>query len=201
MEGSRLTALLPVIGACLLVVLLLPLVLINALLRRLSGGRIPSVIFGPLDRAIFKPYELRRFKHERVTDVTHGVWKRVGDVVAKNPVRVMVGTVAVLLAMCAGLAFFSTDLTTNDSYRTDVESVDGQQLLSQSFPAGASAPMDIVVPNEADVPSGPARSRERQWRRVRVRARGAGRARRADPGNARATAVLDRGLRSGGPDP
>jgi putative drug exporter of the RND superfamily len=150
-EGSRLTALLPVIGACLLVVLLLPLVLINALLRRLSGGRIPSVIFGPLDRAIFKPYELRRFKHERVTDVTHGIWKRVGDVVAKNPVRVMVGSVAVLLAMCAGLAFFSTDLTTNDSYRTDVESVDGQQLLSESFPAGASAPVDIVVPNESDV--------------------------------------------------
>jgi len=152
-EGSRLTALLPVVGASLLVLLLLPLVILNALLRKLTRGAIPSLIFGPLDRAIFKPYELRRFQHEHVTDVTHGVWKRVGDLVARHPVRVMVGSVAVLLAMSAGLAFFSTDLTTNDSYRTDVESVDGQKVLGQSFPAGASAPTDIVVPNEADVPA------------------------------------------------
>ena len=55
--------------------------------------------------------------------------------------------------MSAGLAFFSTDLTTNDGYRTEVESVEGQKLLSQSFPAGASAPTDIVVPDEADVPA------------------------------------------------
>jgi len=151
-EGSRLTALLPVIGACLLVLLLLPLVILNALLRKAARGVIPSLIFGPLDRAIFKPYELRRFKHEHVTDVTHGVWKRVGDVVARHPVRVTAGSVAVLLAMIAGLAFLSTDLTTNDSYRTDVESVDGQNLLSRSFPAGASAPTDIVVPDEAAVP-------------------------------------------------
>jgi RND superfamily putative drug exporter len=31
--------------------------------------------------------------------------------------------------------------------------VDGQNLLSRSFPAGASAPGDIVVPNEADLPA------------------------------------------------
>ena len=48
------------IGACLLVALLLPLVLLNALLRKLTRGAIPSLIVGPLDRAIFKPYELRR---------------------------------------------------------------------------------------------------------------------------------------------
>ena len=59
----------------------------------------------------------------------------------------LVGSVAVLLVMCAGLAFFSTDLTTNDSYRTEVESVEGQELLAQSFPAGASAPTDVIVPD------------------------------------------------------
>ena len=150
-EGSRLAALLPVIGASLLVLLLLPLVLLNALLRKVSGGRIPSLIVGPLDRAVFQPYELRRVRRERVTDATHGFWKRVGDVVAAHTVRVTLGTVAVLLVMSAGLVFFSTDLTTNDAYRTEVESVEGQKLLEQSFPAGASAPVDIVVPDEADV--------------------------------------------------
>jgi len=156
-EGSRLAALLPVIGAALVVALLLPLVLLNALLRGLvflvTGGRLrfPSLIVGPLDRAAFGPYEIRRYRHEHLSDATHGFWKRVGDRVATGPRRVIVGTVAVLLVMCAGLGFFSTDLTTNDGYRTEVESVQGQELLSRSFPAGSSAPTDVIVSDPSRV--------------------------------------------------
>src|ERR671911_608573 len=152
-EGSRLQALLPVIGASLIVLLLLPLVLLNALLHKATRGLIPSFIVGPLDRNVFKPYELRRFRHEHLADETHGFWKRVGDWVARQPRRVAIGSTAVLLVCCAGLAFFSTDLTTNDSYRTSVESVEGQDILSRHYPAGASAPVDIVVPGEGDVPA------------------------------------------------
>ena len=152
-EGSRFAALLPAIGACVIVAVLLPLVIVNALLRGLTRGAIPSLIVGPLDRAVFQPYELRRVRHEHFADATHGFWKRVGDVVSAHRVRVLFGSVAILLVMSAGLAFFSTDLTTNDAYRTEVEAVEGQDLLSRSFPAGASAPTDIVVPDEASVPS------------------------------------------------
>jgi putative drug exporter of the RND superfamily len=149
-EGSRVAALLPVVAASLVVLILLPIVILNSLLHKLTRGVIPSLIVGPLDRAIFKPYEVRRFRHEHFADETHGFWKRVGDRVASGPRRVAVGSVVLLLVLCTGLAFFSTDLTTNDSYRTEVESVQGQDLLSQSFPAGSSAPADIVVPNAAD---------------------------------------------------
>jgi RND superfamily putative drug exporter len=158
-DGSSVGALLPVIVAAVVVTVLLPLVLLNAVLRALVGWltrgriRIPSLIVGPLDRAVFQPYEIRRTKHEHLADATHGFWKEVGDRVARNPTRVLVGSVAVLLVMCAGLAFFSTDLTTNDSYRTKVESVEGQELLSKSFPSGATAPTDVIVPDPADVPS------------------------------------------------
>jgi RND superfamily putative drug exporter len=150
-DGPRLTALLLVVGASLIVLLLLPLVILNSLLHKATRGLIPSVIVGPLDRAVFKPYELRRFRHEHLADETHGFWKRVGDWVATRPRRVAIGSTAVLLVLCAGLGFFSTDLTTNDSYRTKVESVEGQEILSRHFPAGASAPVDIVVPPGADV--------------------------------------------------
>ena len=85
-EGSKPAALLPVIGACLLV--------FRAAAARhpqrrccgaVDGGkRIPSLIVGPLDRAVFTPYELRRFKHEHLADATHGFWKRVGDWVAPH---------------------------------------------------------------------------------------------------------------------
>ena len=152
-DGPRVPATLMVIGASLIVLLLLPLVLLNALLHKASRGLIPSFIVGPLDRNVFKPYELRRFRHEHLADETHGFWKRVGDWVARQPRRVAIGSTAVLLVCCAGLAFFSTDLTTNDSYRTSVESVEGQDILSRHYPAGASAPVDIVVPGEGDVPA------------------------------------------------
>ena len=151
--GSSFTALVPVAFACLL----FPFFLIGWLIKTvvflvtLGKVRIPNLALDPLDRAIFKPYEVRRTKHEKVADATHGFWKRVGDRVAAQPARVMISSLVVLLVMCAGLAFFSTDLTTNDSYRTSVESVEGQDLLAKSFPAGASAPADVIVPPGGDV--------------------------------------------------
>jgi putative drug exporter of the RND superfamily len=150
-EGSGGGAFLRVVLACLLVLLLLPLVLINWVLRILSGRRIPSVIVGPLDRAVFTPYEIRRHRLERASDATHGTWARIGSRVAASRQRVMAGALAVLLIFCAGFAFFSTDLTAEDSYRTEVESVEGQHLLDKSFPSGTTALTDVVVPEAGKV--------------------------------------------------
>jgi putative drug exporter of the RND superfamily len=149
-EGSAFGALARVVLACLLALVLLPLVLLNWILRRLSGRRIPSLIVGPLDRAVFTPYEVRRYRLEHAADATHGFWKRVGDRVAHSPRRVMAGSVFALLVLCAGFAFFSTELTSEDSYRTEVESVEGQNLLDKSFPSGTTALSDIVVPNPSE---------------------------------------------------
>ncbi|HEX6204323.1 MAG TPA: MMPL family transporter [Solirubrobacterales bacterium] len=150
-EGSGFLAILQVALACIVVLILLPLVLINWVLRILSGRRIPSLIVGPLDRAVFTPYEMRRARLEKVKDETHGIWARIGRRVAAGPQRVMAGSIVLLLVFCAGFAFFSTDLTSEDSYRTEVESVEGQHLLDRSFPSGASAPTDVIVPQAAQV--------------------------------------------------
>jgi putative drug exporter of the RND superfamily len=150
-EGSGAAALGKVILASLLVLILLPLVLLNWLLRVISLKRIPSLIVGPLDRAVFTPYEMRRHRLEHASDATHGLWKRVGDRVASGPGRVMAGATAVLLVCCAGLAFFSTDLTSEDSYRTEVESVEGQHLLDRSYPSGTTALTDVIVPDAGQV--------------------------------------------------
>jgi len=63
----------------------------------------------------------------------------------------MFGSLGVLLIFCCGFAFFSTELTSEDSYRTEVESVEGQHLLDKSFPSGTTALTDVVVPDRADV--------------------------------------------------
>jgi RND superfamily putative drug exporter len=150
-EGSRVTALGSVILASLLVIVLLPLVLLNKILRWLTLNHLPSLIVGPLDRLAFRPYELRRFRREHLADATHGFWKRVGDWVARGRNRVLAGSLAILFVLCCGLAFFSTDLTSNDSYRTEVESVQGQEILAESFAAGSAAPTDVIVADPGQV--------------------------------------------------
>lgn len=149
-EGGAFGAIVRVVLASFLVLILLPLVLINWLLRRLSGRRIPSLIVGPLDHAVFTPYEIRRTRLEHAADATHGFWAKLGKRIAIAPGRVIVRSTAVLLVLCAGLAFFSTELTSEDTYRSEVESVEGQDLLNKSFPAGTTALTDVVAPAESE---------------------------------------------------
>ena len=84
-------------------------------------------------------------------DETHGTWRRVGNRVARAPRRVWMGTVAVLLVMSLGVLTIDTGLTQSDAYREKVESIEGQELLAQSFPAGASAATQIIVPDPSKV--------------------------------------------------
>ena len=84
---------------------------------------------------------------------TTGMWRRIGDRVSVNPRRVWIGTAAVLGVLALGLLNFSDGLTTANSYREDVEAVEGQELLSQAFPGGANAPADVIVPDAAKVPA------------------------------------------------
>jgi putative drug exporter of the RND superfamily len=82
-------------------------------------------------------------------DVTHGVWRRIAEWVARGPRRVWVGTTAVLAVMIAGLAFLNSDLTTGNMFRDEVDSVQGQELVEAGFPAGANAPTNVLVTDEA----------------------------------------------------
>jgi RND superfamily putative drug exporter len=98
------------------------------------------VIFG---RWVFFPFIPRydpAASHEQ-----EGVWRRLGERVAKRPRKVWVGVVALLLVLSLGMLNFDNGLTTANSFRDDVEAVEGQKLLDKSFPSGANAPTDIIV--------------------------------------------------------
>jgi putative drug exporter of the RND superfamily len=62
---------------------------------------------------------------------------------------VWIGATAVLVVLGLGILNFSSGLTQSSSFRGEVESVEGQKLVAQSFPSGANAPTDIVVPDPA----------------------------------------------------
>jgi RND superfamily putative drug exporter len=85
------------------------------------------------------------------TDSTHGAWRRIGERVAARPVRVLVGTTTLLVVMAFGLLNLSGGLTQANSFRDDVESVAGQELVADAFPAGASAPTEVIVRDPAKV--------------------------------------------------
>lgn len=104
------------------------------------------VIFG---RWVFWPF-IPHF-HDEGADATHGAWRRVAERVSARPRRVWIGVTALLLVFALGSLNFDDGLTSGNSFRDEVESVEGQELLSKSFPGGANAPTDVVVAPGGDV--------------------------------------------------
>jgi RND superfamily putative drug exporter len=85
------------------------------------------------------------------SDETHGFWRRVGERVSVRPRVVWIATTVGLLVLCLGLTQLNTNLTQGSSFRDSVDSVAGQGLLSQAFPAGANAPTNVIVGDTARV--------------------------------------------------
>jgi RND superfamily putative drug exporter len=94
-------------------------------------------------RWVFFPF-IPRYDHAATREPT-GRWRRLGDRIARRPRRVWIGVVALLLVLSLGILDFDDGLTQGNSFRGEVEAVQGQKLLSASFPSGANAPTEIVL--------------------------------------------------------
>ncbi len=88
---------------------------------------------------------------DEAADETHGAWRRVGEWIAKRPRRVWIGAIAVLAVMSLGWLNLDTDLTQTDSFRDDVESVRGQEMIASAFADGAGSPTEVIVPDQTKV--------------------------------------------------
>ena len=82
-------------------------------------------------------------------DETHGLWSRIASWVGQHTRRVWIGTTALLLVLCLGLTYLNTDLTSGNGFRDDVDSVQGQELVEEGFPAGANSPTNVVVTDDS----------------------------------------------------
>jgi RND superfamily putative drug exporter len=78
-----------------------------------------------------------------------GFWRRLGGRIERRRRLVWISTSLALGVMALGLLTLDDDLTTTNAFRGEVESVQGQELLSRSFPAGASAPTVVLVTDPA----------------------------------------------------
>ncbi len=90
---------------------------------------------------------------EAGVDETHGFWRRVGDRVAVRPRTVWITGSVVLALLAANLVNLDTGLTSGNSFRGEVDSVQGQAILARNFAAGASAPTDVVVADRERAPA------------------------------------------------
>ncbi len=97
-------------------------------------------------RRVFWPF-VPRFGDVANEETT--IWARVGRFVAAGPRRVWVGMVILLIVLAFGVLRIDTNLSQNDQFTTQPDSVVGQQLLAESFPAGASAPTTVIANESA----------------------------------------------------
>jgi len=74
-----------------------------------------------------------------------GFWGRLGPWIERRHRPVWIVTTLGLLALSLGVLSLDSNLTTGNAFRGEIESVEGQQLLERSFPAGASAPTTVIV--------------------------------------------------------
>ena len=75
---------------------------------------------------------------------TRGVWARIGRRIALRPRVVWITTAVLLGAMALGLTGLkASGLTNAESFRGHPDSVAGQTVLDQHFPAGAGQPVQV----------------------------------------------------------
>ena len=79
-----------------------------------------------------------------------GLWARIGRRMAPRPRLVWVVTAVVLGALALGVTQLEANgLQTKDAFRTDPESVKGEEVLARHFPAGAGNPVQVIGKAEA----------------------------------------------------
>lgn len=107
-------------------------------------GVLPAaiVVFG---RGLFWPF-VPRFGGVNKSDT--GWWAKLGTGVSKRPVTVAVAGVAVLAGLSVGASGITIGIPETEQFRVKPEAVVGIEVLAEAFPAGASAPTQVVANND-----------------------------------------------------
>ena len=74
-----------------------------------------------------------------------GLWRRFGDRVLRRPGLALAATTALFALFTLGLLAYKEDYSIGGFFKKSVESVDGFDVLGESFPRGALAPTTVLV--------------------------------------------------------
>ena len=125
-----------------------PVVAIAVVMALLAMTSLLPALLVILGRWVFWPF-IPRYEADDTavsTERQHTFWARVSRAVGRNPRPTWIAAMLVLVGLAAGATSITTGQTQAQQFTRQVSSVTGQQLLSQHFPAGLSAPADVYVP-------------------------------------------------------
>ena len=107
-------------------------------------GVLPAaiVVFG---RGLFWPF-VPRFGGVNKSET--GWWAKLGKGVSRRPVTVAILGIAVLGGLSAGATGITIGLPETEQFRVKPEAVLGIEVLAEAFPAGASAPTQVIAVND-----------------------------------------------------
>lgn len=77
--------------------------------------------------------------------VARGLWRRFGDSVLRRPGVALAATVALFAVGTLGLLAYQEDYSIGGGFKTEVESVQGFDVLAASFDAGQLDPTAVIV--------------------------------------------------------
>jgi putative drug exporter of the RND superfamily len=77
-----------------------------------------------------------------------GIWRRIGDRVLRRPGLALLATTALFGFFALGLFAYQEDYSIGGFFKKEVESVEGFEVLGESFPQGALGPTSILVQRE-----------------------------------------------------
>lgn len=125
-----------------------PVVAIGVVVVFLAMASLLPAFLVILGRWAFWPFIPRHTsEYDTTAETGRGGWARVSRLVGRAPRAIWIGTALVLVALALGTTSLATGQTQAEQFTKKVDSVAGQQLLAQHFPAGSSAPADVYVPN------------------------------------------------------
>ena len=107
-------------------------------------GVLPAaiVVFG---RGLFWPF-VPRFGGGNKSDT--GWWAKLGKGVSRRPITVAILGIAVLGGLSVGATGITIGLPETEQFRVKPEAVTGIEVLAEAFPAGASAPTQVIAVND-----------------------------------------------------
>lgn len=107
-------------------------------------GVLPAaiVVFG---RGLFWPFVP---KFGGVNKSETGWWAKLGKGVSRRPVTVAILGIALLGGLTAGSTGITIGIPETEQFRVKPEAVTGIEVLGEAFPAGASAPTQVIAVND-----------------------------------------------------
>jgi putative drug exporter of the RND superfamily len=88
------------------------------------------------------------WRPEEELERREGIWRRIGDRVLRRPGLALIATVALFGVFALGLLSYKEDYSIGGFFKKEVESVEGFEVLGESFPEGALGPTSVLVQRE-----------------------------------------------------